>query len=108
MAVYYGMYELAGSELVRLRTPLLLLQGENDDDDFVTNAKRVQEIAVRDGRPWEVVFYPETGHQFDLFEPSSAAARDAWERTVKFLRQHLEPSTLSEANKAEAALKDGV
>lgn len=91
VALYYGMYELAGRELIRVRTPLLILQGENDDADFVANAKRVQEIATRDGRPWEVVFYPNTGHQFDLFEPSSAAARDAWEQTVRFLRQHLRP-----------------
>jgi len=91
VAVYYGVYELAGSELIRVCTPLLILQGENDDADFVTNAKRIQEIATRDGRSWEVVFYPDTGHQFDLFEPSSAAARDAWGRTVRFLRQHLRP-----------------
>jgi dienelactone hydrolase len=90
VAVYYGMYALAGSKLVQSRVPLMLLQGEDDDDDFVTNAKRVQELASRDEKPWEVVFYPGTGHQFDLFEPSSAAARDAWERTVRFLRQHLE------------------
>jgi len=91
VAVYYGMYALAGSELMRLDVPLLLLQGEDDDADFVTNAQRVQELAHRDGRPWEVLFYPGTGHQFDLFEPGGAAARDAWERTVGFLRQHLEP-----------------
>ena len=100
VAVYYGMYTLAGSELMRLDAPLLLLQGEDDDADFVTNAKRVQELAIRDGRPWEVELYPSTGHQFDLFEPGGAAARDAWERTARFLRQHLEASTTSEANNA--------
>ena len=41
------------------------------------------------------------------FEPGGAAARDSWERTVRFLRQHLGPST-EEVNKAKAALKDGV
>ena len=108
VAIYYGMYALAGSELMRRRVPLLLLQGEDDEDDFVTSAKRVQEIAIRDGKPWEVVLYPGAGHQFDLFEPGGAAARDAWERTVRFLRQHLGPSTLREANKAEGRLNDGV
>lgn len=92
VAIYYGMYERAGSELMRLRTPLLLLQGEDDDKDFVTNARRVQELAIRDGKPWEVVFYPSTGHQFDLFESGSPAARNAWERMVAFLRQHLAPA----------------
>ena len=89
VAVYYGMYALAGSELMRLGSPLLLLHGEDDGADFLTNAKRVQELAVRDERPWEVVFYPGTGHQFDLFETGGAAARDSWERTVRFLRQHM-------------------
>jgi len=92
--VYYGMYALAGSELMQLRAPLLLLQGEDDEADFVKNAKRVQELATRDERPWQVVFYPGSGHQFDLFEPGGTAARDAWERTIRFLRQHLEPTTL--------------
>lgn len=93
VVIYYGMYELAGSELMRLRTPLLLLQGEDDDKEFVTNAGRVQELATRDGKPWEVVFYPGTGHQFDLFESGGPAARNAQERTVDFLRQHLAPAT---------------
>ena len=98
VAIYYGMYELAGSELMRLRTPLLLLQGEDDDDDFVANARRVQELAIRDGKPWDVVLYPGTGHQFDLFEPGSPAARDAWERTVAFLRQHVGAGRTGAAN----------
>ena len=102
VVVYYGMYALAGSELKLLRAPLLLLQAEDDDDDFVASAKRVQELAARDEKPWEVVFYPGTGHQFDLFEPRGAATRDAWERTVRLLRQHLEPSTLKAADKTEA------
>ena len=68
----------------------------------------MQEIAARGEKPWDVVFYAGTGHQFDLFEPGGAAARDAWERTAKFLRQHLEASTLSDANNAEAGLENGV
>jgi dipeptidyl aminopeptidase/acylaminoacyl peptidase len=90
--VYYGMYALAGSNLAYLRAPLLILQGENDSEDFVTNAKRVEEISSRDDKPWEVVLYPNTGHQFDLFESGGAAARDAWERTVRFLRRYLSSS----------------
>jgi dienelactone hydrolase len=89
VAVYYGTYALAGSNLGYLRAPLLILQGENDSQDFVANAKRVQEISSRDDKPWEVVLYSNTGHQFDLFESGGDAARDAWERTIKFLRLHL-------------------
>ena len=89
VVIYYGMYALTGSELMRGSVPLLLLQGENDDDDFVDNARRLREIGVRDKKPWEVVFYPGAGHQFDLFEPRGPAARDAWERTARFLGEHL-------------------
>ena len=92
VAVYYGMYALAGSNLPFLRCPLLILQGENDTEDFVENARRVQALSIRDDEPWEVVLYPKTGHQFDLFESGGAAARDAWERTVKFLRRYLSSS----------------
>jgi len=90
--IYYGVYALAGSNVASLRAPLLILQGEDDSEDFVANAKRVQEISTRDEKPWEVVLYPNTGHQFDLFESGGAAAHDAWERTARFLRQHLRSS----------------
>jgi len=94
VAIYYGMYALAGTELKHLRAPLLILQGENDDADFVANANRVQELAVRDGSPWAVVIYPGAGHQFDLFDPTGTAARDSWERTITFFGQHLGRSKL--------------
>ena len=91
VALYYGMYALAGSSLRYLRAPLLILQGENDYGDFVANARRVHELSTRDEKPWEVVMYPNTGHQFDLFEFGGAAASDAWKRTVSFLNRHLRP-----------------
>lgn len=75
---------------MRSSIPLLLLQGENDDGNFVGNAKRLREIGTRDQKPWEIVFYPGAGHQFDLFDPRGAAARDAWERTIRFLEEHFE------------------
>ena len=89
VVIYYGMYATAGSALMQTTVPLLLLQGESDDQDFISNAQRVSEIAARDGKPWQVSFYPATGHQFDLFDPRGASARDAWERTLRFLREQL-------------------
>jgi len=98
VAVYYGMYALAGSNLSHLRAPLLILQGENDSRDFVANAKRVQEISSRDDKAWEVVLYTNTVHQFDLFQSGGDAARDAWERTVRFLRRHLSSQVHSQGS----------
>ena len=89
VVIYYGMYALVGSELMQSHVPLLLLQGEDDDDDFVGNAKRLKDIGIRDEKPWQVVFYPGAGHQFDLFEPRGPAAHDAWERTARFLGEQL-------------------
>lgn len=88
--IYYGVYPFAEPERVFPPTPLLVLQGEDDDTEFVTNARALK---ARHAHHAEVIFYPGTGHQFDLFEPNSAATKDAWERTVGFLRRHLMPPT---------------
>jgi dienelactone hydrolase len=55
------------------------------------NAKKAQELATRYGHASELVLYPGAGHQFDLFEPGSTPARDAWDRTLAFLNRHLAP-----------------
>jgi len=88
--IYYGVYPFAEPERAFLRTPMLVLQGEDDDMEFVNNARGLKE---RHPNLCEVIFYPDTGHQFDLFEPNSEATKDSWEQTVKFLRHHLMPST---------------
>jgi carboxymethylenebutenolidase len=92
VVVYYGVYDFPESAVARLRAPLLILQGDDDYTDFVTNAKRVRELSLRHGKACELVLYPGAGHQFDLFAPGSAATRDAWARTVAFLWRHLGPS----------------
>jgi dienelactone hydrolase len=84
--IYYGVYPGAEGHQATLRTPLLVLQGETDDAEFVNNAKILKE---RHSELCEVIFYPETGHQFDLFESNTAATKDAWKQTVKFLKEHL-------------------
>jgi dienelactone hydrolase len=84
--IYYGVCARAEGHQASLRTPLLVLQGETDDAEFVNNAKALKE---RHSQLCEVIFYPETGHQFDLFESNTAATKDAWKQTVKFLKEHL-------------------
>jgi dienelactone hydrolase len=84
--IYYGVYTGSGGHQASLRTPLLVLQGETDEAEFVNNAKALRE---RHSELSEVIFYPDTGHQFDLFESNSAATKDAWKQTVRFLKEHL-------------------
>jgi dienelactone hydrolase len=93
--VYYGMYALPEAAVASLDAPLLILQGESDYSHFVNEAKRVQELAERYEKICDLVLYSGTGHQFDLFEPSSAATQDAWARTVKFLRRHIGSSSVT-------------
>ena len=87
--VYYGMYAISESMVAALRAPLLILQGDRDSADFVMNAKKVKELSARYQKPCELVMYQAAGHQFDLFAPSCAATRDAWERTLSFLNKRL-------------------
>jgi len=86
--VYYGIYVLTEDDF-GFSAPLLILQGENDFPEFVANAKKVEEQRRKGRLACEMVLYPRTGHQFDLFESNGDAARDAWNRAVAFLKQHL-------------------
>ena len=95
VVVYYGMYSAAETNITRLQAPLLILQGEEDSRDFVKNAKVAQELAHLHQKECKLILYPGTGHQFDLFGPKSDATRDAWTRTIEFLKEHLADSSQS-------------
>jgi dienelactone hydrolase len=86
VVIYYGVYALERAQPAALRTPMLVLQGEDDDPEFVNNARGLKE---RHGDLCEIIFYPNTGHQFDLFDPNNAATKDSWARTVRFLTKKL-------------------
>ena len=86
VVIYYGVYALERTQPAALRTPMLVLQGEDDDPEFVNNARGLKE---RHGDLCEIIFYPDTGHQFDLFDPSNPATKDSWARTVRFLADKL-------------------
>jgi carboxymethylenebutenolidase len=90
--VYYG--SMAGPSLARASVPVLGHFAEVDPyepDDAVLAFER----ALRDARRSVVIHrYPGTGHWFaepsrDAWRPEAAAL--AFERTVAFLREHLEP-----------------
>jgi dienelactone hydrolase len=84
--VYYGVYPQAESLETGLRARVLILQGESDSADFVANAKKFRELARAQGKACELILYAAAGHQFDLFEAKSAAAQDAWRRTLLEIR----------------------
>lgn len=76
-----------------LGCPLLGLYGEDDALIPVADVEAFRGAAAASGRPVEIRTYPGAGHAFfndgrpDAYRP--AAAADAWERAVAFLRRHL-------------------
>jgi carboxymethylenebutenolidase len=67
-----------------LMPPLLVLHGSADRIVPVANAHAVETLAREQGAPVEVVIYPGQGHGFH-----GAAAEDAMQRTLGFLKHQL-------------------
>ncbi|MEE8476444.1 MAG: dienelactone hydrolase family protein [Myxococcota bacterium] len=73
--------------------PLLAFFGADDVYIPLDDVELLKRQVAADRIPAEVVVYPGAGHAFmndtrpDAFHP--AAARDAWSRTLAFLRHHL-------------------
>ena len=89
VAVWYGIFPSSEPLVPSLRTPLLIVQGGRDRPSLVRSARAVDLALARRGHPSELALYPRAAHQLDLFQSRSPAARDAWRRTVAFLRTAL-------------------
>jgi carboxymethylenebutenolidase len=91
--VFYGGHPNVKPDLPNLHAPMLGLYA--DRDGFVTpDSVRELERKLKDlGKQVEVKIYPDADHAF--FNDSrpevynAGAAADAWQRTVKFLRENL-------------------
>ena len=90
---FYGQVPNPDTPLKNLSCPLLYIYGE--DDGWITKAD-VQRLAAalkKYGKPGEVKTYLGATHAFfndtrkEVYK--SAEAKDAWARTLAFLRQHL-------------------
>jgi carboxymethylenebutenolidase len=71
-------------------SPVLILAGESDTTIGTGPPKLLEQILKDAGAPYEIKFYPGTGHDFErtgTTGPNNAAsAADAWKRTLAFLR----------------------
>ena len=90
--MYYGQPVTDVAELRTLKMPLLGLFGAKDMGITVDDVKAFQEALKQAGVDAEIHEYPDAGHAFA--NPSGknyqeAAAKDAWERTIKFFKAHL-------------------
>ena len=73
-------------------SPLLVLAGENDTTIGKDPPQKLEAIMRNVGAPYEIKWYPNAGHIFDRTGTTGAgngaAAADAWQRTLAFLRAH--------------------
>jgi carboxymethylenebutenolidase len=89
---FYGN-PLDEKDIPRLQAPLLGMYGENDPSIPPDKVQAFDEMLDTYHLPHEIVTYPGAGHAFfndarpDHYHEDSA--RDAWNRTLAWLRMHL-------------------
>jgi carboxymethylenebutenolidase len=91
--VFYGGHPKVKPDLPNLHAPVLGLFAEKDG--FVTPAlvHELEKQLTELGKQVEVVIYPGADHAFfndtrpEVYDPE--ASNDAWQRTIKFLRENL-------------------
>jgi carboxymethylenebutenolidase len=87
-----GMQQLF-DRLDQLRSPVLGLFGDKDQSIPVGTVEQFDKLLDHVGVEHEIVIYPNSGHAFfrdsdpTVYKPE--AAKDAWERTTRFLAKHL-------------------
>ncbi len=87
-----GMQQLF-DQLGKLKAPVLGLFGDQDQSIPAGTIQEFDKLLDKIGVPHEVVTYPNSGHAFfrdddpGTYRPD--AAKDAWEKATKFLKQNL-------------------
>jgi carboxymethylenebutenolidase len=91
--MYYGQPVTDVKTLATLKMPLIGFFGEEDMGITVADVLNFQDALKQAGVNAEIHEYPGAGHAFA--NPSGehyvpAAAKDSWERTIKFFKEHLQ------------------
>ena len=91
--VFYGGHPKVNPDLPNLHAPVLGLYGERDGSVTPASARELESKLKSLGKQIEVKIYPDADHAFfNDTRPAvynAAAAGDAWQRTINFLREHL-------------------
>jgi carboxymethylenebutenolidase len=85
-------YGARGGEYVKTKSAFLGHFAETDEFVSASGRKKLEKTLKAAGREVAFHIYPDTGHWFfekDRPEYNSQAADLAWQRTVEFLRKHL-------------------
>ena len=87
-----GMQQLF-DQLGGLKAPVLGLFGDNDKSIPVGTIEEFDKLLAKFGIEHEIIVYPNSGHAFfrdsDLSSYRPEAAKDAWERVIKFFANNL-------------------
>ena len=91
---FYGPIPNPDTPIQSLGCPILYIYGE--DDGWITKAdvQRLAGALQKYNKPGEVKTYPGASHAFfndtrkEVYRP--AEAKDAWQRTLQFFKQHLQ------------------
>jgi carboxymethylenebutenolidase len=122
VVVYYGTFDIRKEKGIKLapkaqvpmtvadqvNAAVLLLHGVADDEIPVASAREMKAAMEAAGKKVELVEYPGAHHRFDrgpnermrgertkdgyIYRKNDAAAKDAFDRTVKWLKSHLRPA----------------
>jgi carboxymethylenebutenolidase len=90
---YYGGLSPTLYPRAATMPPVLIIHGESDRLVPVSQARDLDEVLTRAGRPHEMKIYPGANHAFNfpgaMAWYKSAAANDAWDRSLKFFDTYL-------------------
>ncbi len=89
---YYGGLPPVFDQRAPEIPPTLILHGDADMVVPVAQAKRLDQLLTRAGRPHQIHIYPGASHAFNFEIPTwydPNYAKDAWQRTLGFLEQYL-------------------
>jgi carboxymethylenebutenolidase len=93
---FYGGHPNVRPDWSNLQAPVLGLFGEKDGFVNAEAVRAVDEALTAAGKAHELHTYPDADHAFfnderpEVYKPDAAA--DAWQRTLRFFRQHLRPA----------------
>jgi carboxymethylenebutenolidase len=90
--LYYGNPVMDEQELSKIKWPVLGIFGDQDESIPVENVTKFEQALNSTGVPNEIYVYEGVGHAFanpsgDNYAPEET--RDAWERTLAFLKKHV-------------------
>lgn len=79
-------------EAAEIKAPLLGFWGDGDAGVGMDNVAQMDAALTAQAKPHEFVIYPGLPHGFLTFDPGAPHAvesQDSWDRTLRFLRDHL-------------------